>query len=171
MTALCETPVALDPDAAPFVIRAERASDVVAREALLDACFGENHHMRTCQRLRDRRAPAEGLALSAVRQGRQDRLVGTLRLWHVSAGGVAALVLGPLAVDPDCRDLGIGAGLAWVEIFKTTDFEGYSGMLVFFTFMPLGAIIGGLGGALLFGVMAVRDNEIAIEREPARHDR
>jgi hypothetical protein len=67
--------------------------------------------------------------------------------------------------------LGIGAGLAWIEIFKTSDFEGYSGMLVFFTFMPLGAIIGGLGGALLFGVMAVRDNEIAIEREPARrHD-
>jgi hypothetical protein len=64
--------------------------------------------------------------------------------------------------------LGIGAGLAWVEIFKTTDFEGYSGLLVFFTFMPLGAIIGGLGGALLFVVMAVRDNEIAIEREPAR---
>ena len=38
--------------------------------------------------------------------------------------------------------LGIGAGLAWVEIFQTTDFEGYSGMLVFFTFMPLGAMIG-----------------------------
>ena len=68
--------------------------------------------------------------------------------------------------------LGVGAGLAWVEIFKTTGFEGYSGMLVFFTFMPLGAAIGGLGGALLFGVMAARDNEIAIEREPMRrHDR
>jgi hypothetical protein len=67
--------------------------------------------------------------------------------------------------------LGIGAGLAWVEIFKTTDFEGYSGMLVFFTFMPLGAGIGGLGGAALFGVIAVRDAEIAIEREPVRrHD-
>jgi predicted N-acetyltransferase YhbS len=39
------------------------------------------------------------------------RLVGTLRLWHVSAGGVAALVLGPLAVDPSCRKLGIGAAL------------------------------------------------------------
>jgi hypothetical protein len=64
--------------------------------------------------------------------------------------------------------LGIGAGLAWVEIFKTTSFEGYSAMLVFFTFMPLGAAIGGLGGALLFGVIAVRDAEIAIEREPAR---
>ena len=64
--------------------------------------------------------------------------------------------------------LGIGAGLAWVEIFKTTSFEGYSGMLVFFTFMPLGAAIGGLGGALLFGVIAVRDAEIAVEREPVR---
>jgi hypothetical protein len=64
--------------------------------------------------------------------------------------------------------LGVGAGLAWVEIFKTPSFEGYSGMLVFFTFMPLGAAIGGLGGALLFGVIAIRDAEIALEREPAR---
>jgi hypothetical protein len=64
--------------------------------------------------------------------------------------------------------LGVGAGLAWVEIFKTSSFEGYSGMLVFFTFMPLGAAIGGLGGALLFGVIAIRDAEIALEQEPAR---
>ena len=64
--------------------------------------------------------------------------------------------------------LGIGAGLAWIEIFKTPDLEGYSGMLVFFTFMPLGAAIGGLGGALLFGVFAIRDAEIAIEQEPVR---
>jgi predicted N-acetyltransferase YhbS len=157
-----KTPVALA-DAAPFVIRAERASDVVAREALLDACFGGNRHARTCQRLRDGRAPAEGLALSVMRQGLlsrirssqrlpQDRertsnsiwtavdsncacggcfgnspgetcregagnfrnatrLVGTVRLWHVSAGGVAALVLGPLAVDPSCRKLGVGRAL------------------------------------------------------------
>src|SRR3984893_11817016 len=111
MTALRKTPASLLSDAAPFVIRAERASDVVAREALLDACFGENRHARTCQRLRDGRAPAEGLALSVVRQGRQGRLVGTVRLWHVSAGGKPALVLGPLAVDTSCRDLGIGAAL------------------------------------------------------------
>ena len=32
--------------------------------------------------------------------------------------------------------LGIGAGLAWVEFFQTSNFEGYSGMLVFFGFMP-----------------------------------
>jgi len=63
--------------------------------------------------------------------------------------------------------LGIGAGLAWVEVFKTSNFEGYSGMLVFFTFMPLGAAIGGIGGALLFGLLARRDDAIALEREPA----
>jgi predicted N-acetyltransferase YhbS len=108
MTALRKTPVAPSTDAAPFAIRSERASDVVAREALLDACFGANRQTRTCQRLRDGRAPAEGLAFSAVRLG---RLVGTLRLWHVSAGGVPALVLGPLAVDPTCRELGIGRAL------------------------------------------------------------
>ena len=41
-------------------------------------------------------------------------------------------------------------------------------MLVFFTFMPAGAVIGALGGALLFGVIAVKDAQIAIEREPVR---
>src|SRR6201985_1005348 len=108
MTSLRKTTIALTPKADPFAIRAERASDVVAREALLDACFGANRHMRTCQRLRDGRAPAEGLALSAMREG---RLVGTVRLWHVSAGGVSALMLGPLAVENECRKFGLGAAL------------------------------------------------------------
>jgi hypothetical protein len=108
MTELRNTETALTPKAAPFAIRAERASDVAAREALLDACFGENRHTRTCQRLRDGRAPAEGLALSAVAGG---QLVGTVRLWHVSAGGIPALVLGPLAVSDAYRKLGVGAAL------------------------------------------------------------
>jgi hypothetical protein len=64
--------------------------------------------------------------------------------------------------------LGIGAGLAWVDIFKTTSFEGDYGMLVFFTFMPLRVAIGGIGGALLFGIIAIRDAEIAIERQLVR---
>jgi predicted N-acetyltransferase YhbS len=108
MTALRKTTAALISDAAPFAIRSERTSDVAAREALLDACFGDNRHTRTCQRLRDGRAPAEGLALSAVRQG---RVVGSVRLWHVSAGGIPALMLGPLAVEASSRQLGVGAAL------------------------------------------------------------
>jgi hypothetical protein len=108
MTELRKTPVDLTSKAAPFAIRAERTSDVVAREALLDACFGDNRHTRTCQRLRDGRTPAEGLALSAVARG---KLVGTVRLWHVSAGGIPALILGPLAVGGAYRKLGVGAAL------------------------------------------------------------
>ena len=80
---------------------------------------------------------------------------------------VLGLILGALGGAA----LGIGGGLAWVEIFQTTDFEGYAGMLVFFTFMPLGAMIGGLVGAFGFGLVAYRDNEIAIERDPAGHER
>ena len=78
--------------------------------------------------------------------------------------GVLGLMLGALGGAA----LGIGVGLAWITLFNTSNVEGYSGMLVFFTFMPAGAVIGGLGGALLFVVMAARDAEIAIEREPAR---
>src|SRR5207245_9440944 len=108
MTALRKTPVAPNPEAAPFAIRAERASDVVAREALLDACFGETRHMRTCQRLRDGRAPAEGLALSATARG---RLVGTVRWWHVSAGGIPALMPGPPAARAAPLQPGAGAAV------------------------------------------------------------
>ena len=78
--------------------------------------------------------------------------------------GVLGLILGALGGAA----LGLAAGLAWVELAKTTSFEGPGGALVFFTFMPLGAAIGGLGGALLFGVIALRDAEIAIEQQPRR---
>ena len=63
--------------------------------------------------------------------------------------------------------LGVGAGLAWVELFKISNFEGYSGMLVFFGFMPGGAMLGALAGAITFGVLAARDREISLER-PAK---
>jgi predicted N-acetyltransferase YhbS len=148
MTALRKTPVALLSDAAPFVIRAERASDTVAREALLDACFGVNRHMRTCQRLRDGRAPAEGLALSVVRQG---RLVGTVRLWHVSAGGVPALVLGPLAVDPSCRELGVGAALM-NQALATAKARGHGAVI----------LLGDAAYYARFGFSALKTGELSL---------
>jgi hypothetical protein len=40
--------------------------------------------------------------------------------------GLLGLMLGALGGAA----LGIGVGLAWITIFKTTSFEGYSGMLV-----------------------------------------
>jgi hypothetical protein len=48
------------------------------------------------------------------------------------------------------------AGFAYVKIFNVSDFEGYSGMLIFFTFMPLGAIVGALAGAIPLGMAAAK---------------
>jgi predicted N-acetyltransferase YhbS len=90
-------------------IREEKAADLTARELLLDAAYGASRFAKTSQRLREGRLPAERLSLVAVAGG---RLVGTVRLWHVTAGpGREALLLGPLAVEPACRNRGIGTAL------------------------------------------------------------
>jgi predicted N-acetyltransferase YhbS len=88
-----------------ITIRDEIAADVPAREALLDRCLGERRTAKSSERLRDGRLPAEGLALSAEREG---VVVATVRLWHVEAGGKAALLLGPLAVSPELQGEGLG---------------------------------------------------------------
>jgi len=62
--------------------------------------------------------------------------------------------------------LGVGAGLAWVSIAHTSDLEGTSGMLVFLTFMPIGALIGSFAGALGLGLTALRDRGPRISRDP-----
>jgi hypothetical protein len=54
--------------------------------------------------------------------------------------------------------IGIGAGFLWTTVFHTSDFEGYSGMLVFFTFMPIGIIVGAVLGAAGLGYLASRDD-------------
>ena len=90
-------------------IREEASRDVAAREALLDAAYGDSRFTKTSERLREGRVPADGLSLVAVEHG---RIVGTVRLWHVTVGpGRPALLLGPLAVDPAHRNRGIGSTL------------------------------------------------------------
>ncbi|HEY8383735.1 MAG TPA: N-acetyltransferase [Microvirga sp.] len=90
-------------------IRNETPFDVEAREGILDACFGASRFEKTCERLREGRRPAEGLSLVAEESG---AVIGTVRLWHVSAGpNRPALMLGPLAVDPARQSLGLGAKL------------------------------------------------------------
>lgn len=89
-------------------LRDEVAADWSAREILLDAVFGADRFLKTSEALRAGRLPAEGLALIAEEA---DRLVGSVRLWNVSIGGAAALLLGPLAVDPAAQGLGVGSAL------------------------------------------------------------
>lgn len=90
-------------------ITQETTRDFDQREALLDICLGDARFTKTSARLREDRLPASGLALVARDGG---RILGTVRLWHVAAGpGRAALMLGPLAVDPSRQGEGIGARL------------------------------------------------------------
>jgi hypothetical protein len=51
---------------------------------------------------------------------------------------------------------GVVCGLIWTDVFQTTSFEGYSGMLVFYSFMPIGIILGALVGAIGLGALAAR---------------
>ena len=90
-------------------IREEKTADIAAREGLLDEAYGASRFAEASERLREDRVPADGLSLVALDRG---RIVGTVRLWHVTAGpGRAALLLGPLAVGPAHRNRGIGSEL------------------------------------------------------------
>lgn len=80
------------------------------REALLGRAMGLNWKKKSSQKLRRGRRPSEGLAF--VARGEDGALAGTVRLWDVATGdGRAALLLGPLAVDPSLKSAGIGKAL------------------------------------------------------------
>jgi predicted N-acetyltransferase YhbS len=104
----------------------ESPADSWARERLLDEAFGAARFEKTVERLRVGRKPAEGLAFTA-KDG--VRLVGTLRLWHVRAGGVPALLLGPLAVAKSSRGQGIGRALMEKAMGKAAD-AGHKAILL-----------------------------------------
>ena len=92
-----------------ITIRRELGKDAAAREALLDLGYGAVRFGKVSHRLREGRLPAAGLAFVACDHG---RLVGTVQLWDVATGdGRPALLLGPLAVHPDCRNRCVGSML------------------------------------------------------------
>ena len=95
-----------------ILIDDEAPGDFGAREALLDRVMPDRA-TKPSERLREGRLPAAGLSLVA-RDG--DALCGSLRLWHVSAGDRAALLLGPLAVEQHLRGKGVGAALMQVAL-------------------------------------------------------
>lgn len=93
-----------------ITLREEAPTDVGAREALLDRVFGPARFLKSSERIRAGRLAADGLSLIAE-DAATGALVGTVRLWHVSAGGRPALLLGPLAVAPELQGAGLGSVL------------------------------------------------------------
>lgn len=89
---------------------APHAHDANAIEALLDIAFGPGRLSRTSYRFREGVDQVTDLALTAWHE---NGLVGTIAYWPVKIGhkGTPALLLGPVAVEPSLRGLGIGVTL------------------------------------------------------------
>jgi predicted N-acetyltransferase YhbS len=99
----------------PFVINTEAPHQAPLVEALNERAFGPGRFAKTAHRLREGRAGLPQLSFVAT-DG--DLLCGSVRYWPVTIGGAAALLLGPLAVDPDRQNQGIGKGLMEVSLAK-----------------------------------------------------
>lgn len=110
-----------------IAIRQERKTDAVARELLLDRAYGPARFTKCSARLREDRLPAAGLSFVATEAG---RIVGSVRLWDVSAGpGRPVLLLGPLAVSPEHQSKGIGAKLM-KQAIATARMRGHGAILL-----------------------------------------
>lgn len=94
-----------------FRIEIETSIHVSSRERLLDRAMGPGRKWKSSEKLRQGARPAEGLSFVALNQ--RGFVSGTIRLWNILLGDTAApaLLLGPLAVDPDYWNAGIGSML------------------------------------------------------------
>jgi predicted N-acetyltransferase YhbS len=92
----------------PLFLAPERPADAPLADAVIARAFGPGRHAKAAERLREGNEPIAALSFLAWIDG---RAVGCVRLWPVSIGHDAGLLLGPIAVDVSERSLGIGAAL------------------------------------------------------------
>jgi predicted N-acetyltransferase YhbS len=111
-TAPITTPVnalAARPTIAPL-----RPAHLPAVEALLDRAFGPGRHGRTAYLVRGTAPAIEGLGFVALNG--DDQPVGSIQCWPVALSGDDGIahplvMIGPVAVDPDRQQGGIGRQL------------------------------------------------------------
>jgi predicted N-acetyltransferase YhbS len=80
-------------------------------ESILDRAFGLGRRTKTSYRFREGERPVDGLSFVAVNA--DGKVVGAISYWHLRIGqeGHNALLLGPLAVEPELQAKGIGRRL------------------------------------------------------------
>jgi predicted N-acetyltransferase YhbS len=91
-----------------LTILPETPGDALAIDRLHERTFGPGRFARSAYRIREGRAHLLELSFTA-RIG--TLLIGSLRLTPVHAGKAAALLLGPLTVEPPFRSRGVGSVL------------------------------------------------------------
>lgn len=91
-----------------IVIRHEKPTDDIPVEILGASTFGPGRFSRSAFRLREGVSPDPQLSFIAELDG---VLAGSVRLTPIMIGERKALVLGPLMIGPEFRNLGIGREL------------------------------------------------------------
>lgn len=133
--------------------RQQIAADFPAIDHLLDRVFGSDREAKPSYRYRVG-PPVPGLSWVAVENS---RLVGTVRYWPVRLAGLSHLLLGPLGVDPDRRNLGIGRALMRLTLERA---EAGGAGAVF--------LVGDLNYYAPFGFRVVRDGPSMAGVDPER---
>lgn len=90
----------------------ETPEDSAEIEALLDLSFGPDRLKKRSYHFRRNVPPVAELCLVARDPG-SPKIVGGIRYWPITIGrmGTPALLLGPLAIQPERRGTGVGAAL------------------------------------------------------------
>jgi predicted N-acetyltransferase YhbS len=101
-----------------FAIRHEAPADAVAVETLLDRCFGCDRRSKVSYRYRDGVPPLSELCF--VAEDETGQLVGAIRYWPLCLSRQPALLLGPLAIDPERQGRGIGRALVFHSLETAT---------------------------------------------------
>jgi predicted N-acetyltransferase YhbS len=101
-----------------IVVAPEGPSDAAAVDRLNERAFGPGRFARTAYRLREGADPNKALSFVARVS---TLLVGANRLTPIRCGAHAALLLGPLTVDPAFRSRGVARALMNISLNAATE--------------------------------------------------
>lgn len=88
------------------VVEAASPADAAAVEALVLRAFGPGRFAKTAERVRE---DASRAAAFVTRHG--GVVTGVVQLWNIRVGETPALFLGPIAVEAEAREAGLGGAL------------------------------------------------------------
>lgn len=96
----------------------EQPAHDAAIEKINEDAFGPGRFTRAAYKIREGGPHERDLSFVAVHWG---KVIGSVRMTRIAAGEGRALLLGPLAVIPDWKNLGIGRKLVALAIEKARE--------------------------------------------------